>query len=208
MKGRIIAVDGSLVVAEMQDRVVQNSVGYCLRGDGTRLLSEVIRVRGQRADLQVFEETRGLHIGDAVEFREEMLSVALGPGLLGQIYDGLQNPLPELAGRSATSSSPACTSRPADEQAKWDFTPAAKAGRQLAAGDDARHRAGGNLRRIRSWSPSAGGAVDGSAASPAAGTYTIEDEIAVLAGDSGRRSVCTMQQTWPVKLPLNVARRR
>ena len=86
-----------MVIAETTGRVVQNSVGYCCRGDGARLLSEVIRVRGRLADLQVFEETRGLRVGDAVEFREEMLSVALGPGLLGQVYDGLQNPLYQLA---------------------------------------------------------------------------------------------------------------
>ena len=76
---------------------MQNSLAYCLRSDGVRLLSEVIRVRGRLADLQVFEETRGLRVGDEVELRDEMFSVVLGPGLLGKIYDGLQNPLPELA---------------------------------------------------------------------------------------------------------------
>ena len=97
MKGKILAVFGNMVVAETTDKVVQNSIGYCCRHDGARLLSEVIRVRGTHADLQVFEETRGLRVGDEVEFREEMLSVVLGPGLLGRIFDGLQNPLPELA---------------------------------------------------------------------------------------------------------------
>jgi len=94
---RIAAVNGNLVIAETDGRVVQNSLGYCVRSDGVKLLSEVIRVRGHRVDLQVFEETRGLKVGDTVELREEMLSVVLGPGLLGKIYDGLQNPLPELA---------------------------------------------------------------------------------------------------------------
>ena len=97
MNGRIVAVFGNMVVAETDGEVVQNSVGYCCREDGARLLSEVIRVRGRCVDLQVFEETRGLKIGDTVEFQEDMLSVELGPGLLGQIYDGLQNPLPQLA---------------------------------------------------------------------------------------------------------------
>ena len=68
MTGRIVAVYGNLVVAQADGRIIQNSVGYCLRADGAKLLSEVIRVRGRRADLQVFEETCGLKIGDTVEF--------------------------------------------------------------------------------------------------------------------------------------------
>ena len=97
MKGRIKAVFGNMVVAQSDDRVVKNAVGYCVRSDGVKLLCEIIRVRGDLVDLQIFEETRGLRVGDPVEFEEQMLSAVLGPGLLGQIYDGLQNPLPELA---------------------------------------------------------------------------------------------------------------
>ena len=81
MNARIVAVFGNLVIAETNGRVVQNSLAYCLRSDGVRLMSEVIRIRGRLADLQVFEETRGLRVGDTVELREEMLSVVLGPGL-------------------------------------------------------------------------------------------------------------------------------
>ena len=97
MIGRIKAVFGNMVVAQTEDRVVKNAVGYCVRSDGIKLLCEIIRVRGDSVDLQIFEETRGLRVGDTVEFHEEMLSAVLGPGLLGQIYDGLQNPLPRLA---------------------------------------------------------------------------------------------------------------
>ena len=66
MNGRIVAVYGNLVIAETNGRVIQNSVGYCHRDDGAKLLSEVIRIRGRVADLQVFEETRGLKVGDPV----------------------------------------------------------------------------------------------------------------------------------------------
>ena len=207
MKGKIVAVDGSLVVAEMQDRVVQNSVGHCVRGDGTRLLSEVIRVRGQRADLQVFEETRGLKIGDDVEFQEDMLSVVLGPGLLGQIYDGLQNPLPELARQVGYFLNPGVYIHGLSTAAPWAFTPAVKTGDTVAAGDKLgavpegifEHpimvpfgwRGRFTVQRIAG-----------------AGSYTIEDEIAVLAGDSGTPQRVTMQQKWPVKVPLSVARCR
>ncbi|GAF79053.1 unnamed protein product, partial [marine sediment metagenome] len=72
-----------MVTVAAEQVVTQNSVAYCHRQDDQRLLSEVIRVRGSYADLQVFEETRGLKVGDRVEFTSEMLSVVLGPGLLG-----------------------------------------------------------------------------------------------------------------------------
>jgi len=94
---RVLAVFGNMVTAELDQDVKQNAVAYCCRGDGRRLLSEVIRIRGRLADLQVFEETRGLRVGDQVEFTDEMLSVVLAPGLLGQVFDGLQNPLHKVA---------------------------------------------------------------------------------------------------------------
>ena len=99
MTGRITAVFGNMVAAEADPgvHIVQNAVAWCARADGARLMAEVIRIRGRTASLQVFEETRGLRVGDPVHFGTELLSVTLGPGLLGQIYDGLQNPLPELA---------------------------------------------------------------------------------------------------------------
>ena len=72
MDGRIKAVFGNMVVAQVDGRVVKNAVGHCLRSDGAKLLCEAIRVRGNSVDLQIFEETRGLRVGDSVEFAEEM----------------------------------------------------------------------------------------------------------------------------------------
>ena len=66
MTGRIVSIFGNMVIAETDETVFQNSIGHCRRGDGAELLSEVIRVRGKLVDLQVFEETRGLKVGDAV----------------------------------------------------------------------------------------------------------------------------------------------
>ncbi len=134
MTGRIVAVYGNMVIAETSGRVIQNSVAYCCRDDGARLLSEVIRIRGRLADLQVFEETRGLKVGNAVDFKEDMLSVDLGPGLLGQIYDGLQNPLPNLAQEAGYFLKPGVYIRALDSDRKWDFTPLAKPGQTVTAG--------------------------------------------------------------------------
>jgi V/A-type H+/Na+-transporting ATPase subunit A len=207
VKGKIVAVDGSLVVAEMEDRVVQNSVGYCVRSDDTRLLSEVIRVRGQRADLQVFEETRGLRVGDPVEFDEQMLSVVLGPGLLGQIYDGLQNPLPKLAAQVGYFLEPGIYIHGLDTEAKWAFTPTAKVGDTVAAGDTLGTVPEGIFEH-RIMVPF--GAKGSYQIEKLAGqdSFTIEDEIALLSGEGGATLRVTMQQNWPVKVPLSVARRR
>jgi V/A-type H+-transporting ATPase subunit A len=196
-----------MVVAEADGRVVQNSVGYCCRGDGARLLAEVIRIRGHMADLQVFEETRGLKVGDQVEFRDAMLSVTLGPGLLGQIYDGLQNPLPKLAAQAGFFLKPGLYIPGLPTDRPWTFTPAVKPGAAVQAGDTLGavpegifdHRLmvpfalAGELKVLRVAPP---------------GDYTIEKEIAVLADASGREVPVTMQQTWPVKRALSACRRR
>ncbi len=207
MKGTIDRVDGSLVVAEMEDRVVQNSVGYCIRGDGTRLLSEVIRVRGQRADLQVFEETRGLQVGDAVEFQEDMLSVVLGPGLLGQIYDGLQNRLPELARQVGYFLKPGVFIDGLSIETRWAFTPTVQPGDTVTAGQTLGTVPEGifdhHIMTPFGWR----GSYAVAKIAPA-GAYTVQDEIAVLRDESGAERRVTMQQTWPVKIPLSVARRR
>ena len=85
-----------MITVEFTENIRQNEVAYALLGE-ERLKSEVIRIKNNRAELQVYEETRGLKVGTEVEFSGEMLTVELGPGLLTQIYDGLQNPLPEIA---------------------------------------------------------------------------------------------------------------
>ncbi len=207
MNGRIVAVFGNMVVAETAGRVVQNSVGYCCRSDGARLLSEVIRIRGRVADLQVFEETRGLRVGDAVEFREEMLSVTLGPGLLGQIYDGLQNPLPKLAEASGFFLKPGKYIFALDKDRPWDFTPAVEPGASVEAGDTLGTVPEGIFKHQVMVPFAWNGALRVESVVPA-GAYKIEQEVAVLVDESGRKAPVTMLQTWPVKRALAVSRRR
>ena len=96
--GKVIGVNGNLLKVEFENPVILNEVAYAqLSGTEVKLKAEVIRVRGNQAELQVFEDTTGLKIGDSVEFTGDLLSVELGPGLLTQVFDGLQNPLPALA---------------------------------------------------------------------------------------------------------------
>lgn len=207
MNGKIEAVYGSLVIAETNGRVVQNSVGYCVRSDGTKLLSEVIRVRGKFADLQVFEETRGLRAGDPVEFRDEMLSVTLGPGLLGQIYDGLQNPLPAVARQAGFFIKPGVYIHGLPVDREWAFTPVAKAGAVVSAGDTLGTVPEGMFTHQIMVPFSLKGQYTVEQVAPA-GQYTIEKEIARLKDAAGKTHPVTMQQTWPVKIPLNISRRR
>ena len=207
MNGKIVAVYGNLVIAETDTRVVQNSVGYCVRGDGVQLLSEVVRVRGQLADLQVFEETRGLKVGDTVEFRPEMLSVVLGPGLLGQIYDGLQNPLPKLAEKVGYFLEPGNYIHGLPTDTTWDFTPCVEVGATVEAGDPLGTVPEGIFKHQIMVPFNLKGTQTVEQITPA-GTYTIEQEIAVLVDHAGQKHKATMQQNWPVKLALNISQRR
>jgi V/A-type H+-transporting ATPase subunit A len=207
VKGRIKAVFGNMVVAQTEEQVVKNAVGFCVRSDGTKLLCEIIRVRGNSVDLQIFEETRGLRVGDQVEFQEQMLSAVLGPGLLGQIYDGLQNPLPQLAKRVGFFLEPGNYIHALDTERTWDWTPKVQAGAVVQAADTLgsvpesifEH----NIMVPFAWEGQY--TVQSVAKS---GAYPIVKEIATLTDASGDQHTVTMEQTWPVKRPLCVAKRR
>ncbi|MBR2910388.1 MAG: V-type ATP synthase subunit A, partial [Lentisphaeria bacterium] len=134
VREKIVGVNGNLITVRYTGRVMQNEVAYAIVGDA-RLKCEVIRVRGDVADLQVFESTNGLKVGDEVEFTGELLSVELGPGLLTQVYDGLQNPLKLLAEHSGFFLQRGIYLRALDREVKWQFTPSASAGDKCVAGD-------------------------------------------------------------------------
>lgn len=207
MSARIIAVFGNLVKVEVDGRIVQNSLAYCVRSDGVRLMSEVIRVRGRVADLQVFEETRGLRVGDSVDLLDEMLSVVLGPGLLGRIYDGLQNPLPELAEQVGFFLQPGYYIHGLSLEQKWDFTPLASSGDVVKAGDTLGTVPEGEFTH-RIMVPLAWRGDYTVEEVVPAGQYTVEKELAVLKGPDDQQQTVTMQQKWPVKRALNVSRER
>ena len=121
--GRVVGVNGNLVTVGISPpRSRRTRWRYVIQGD-LRLIAEVIRVRGRYADMQVFESTAGIEVGDPVEFAGGVLSVELGPGLLTQVYDGLQNPLNLIAAHhgfflSAASRSRRCrATRPGSRRA-------------------------------------------------------------------------------------------
>ena len=199
---KIIAIYGNMVTAEVDAVVTQNAVAYCCRGrDGARLKSEVIRLRGNHVDMQVFESTRGLQIGDSVEITSEMLSVTLGPGLLGQIYDGLQNPLPELAQKCGFFLQGGVYEPPLDLKHKWKFTPVVKAGAKVQSGDSLGTVPEGIFEHRILVPPYLRGTWTVKKIATA-NAYTIKHEIATLANDDGEEHNLSMGFQWPVKIPL------
>ena len=131
---RVIGAKESLVSIETDgDAIVKNEVGY-VELENERLKAEVLRVRGNTADMQVFEDTRGCRSGDAVSLTGEMLSVELGPGILGTVFDGLQNPLQVLADEHGFFLPRGQYPVPLNRETKWTFTPVAAVGDKVAAG--------------------------------------------------------------------------
>ena len=133
-KGKVVAVNGNMISVAFDGNVSMNEVGYVHVG-GKRLKSEVIRIRNGKAQLQVYEMTKGISTGDEVEFTGELLSVELGPGLLGQVFDGLQNPLPELAEKAGYFLERGIYLDPVPNERIWSFTPIAKVGDVVRRGD-------------------------------------------------------------------------
>ena len=130
----VVGVQESLITIDVsQTPVMKNEVGYVVLGD-ERLKAEVLRIQGDVADMQVFEETSGVKVGDPVELTGEMLSVALGPGLLGQVFDGLQMPLAVLAGDHGFFLPRGVQVEALDHEKKWKFEAGVSVGAKLVAG--------------------------------------------------------------------------
>ncbi len=198
-QGKVVGVNGNMVSVAFATSVIQNEVAYVLSG-GARLKSEVIRVRGGEADLQVFESTDGIAIGDVVEFSGQLLSVELGPGLLTQVFDGLQNPLPNLAKEAGYFLKRGLYLYPLDRERRWAWTPTAEAGAARRAGEALGTVPEGPFQhRIMvpfGWA----GTWEVTWLAPA-GELTIADTVARLRQGDDERAV-TMVQTWPVKVPV------
>ena len=133
-KGKVVSINGNLVSVRFDGNVSMNEICY-VNVDNAKLKSEVIRIRGNIAQIQVYEMTGGIKCGDDVDFTGEMLSAQLGPGLLGQVYDGLQNPLPVLAEQAGWFLERGIYADGLNAEKKWEFTPTAKIGDTLRAGE-------------------------------------------------------------------------
>jgi len=203
--GKIVGVNGNMINVAFEGAVAQNEVGYACIGSGDdiqRLMCEVVRIRGRVADMQVFENTIGLQINDSVDFSGDLLTAELGPGLLKSIYDGLQNPLPRLAEKCGFFLQRGTYLPALDRKIEWAFTPEAKPGDRLTAGESIGSVPEGIFKH-RIMVPFALSGVYTVKSVIGAGSYTIEKEIAVLTDADDNDIPVTMMQRWPVKLPIN-----
>jgi V/A-type H+-transporting ATPase subunit A len=201
--GRIAAINGNMISVEFSGNVRQNEVGYAVTDTGARLKAEVIRIRGNRCELQVFEETGGLMAGNTVEFTGQLLAVEVGPGLLGQVYDGLQNPLPKLAEQCGFFLKRGIYLEALDKEKKWDFTPLVKKGDSVQAGSFLGQVPEGIFEH-KIMVPFGFPGIGMINEIKSAGAYTIKEKIAVLVDGKGARHELTMTFSWPVKVPVQL----
>jgi len=204
--GTVVGVNGNMLTVAFEDPVSQNEVAYAHVGD-LRLMSEVVRVRGKRADLQVFEDTTGLAVGNTVTFTGDLLTVELAPGLLTQVYDGLQNPLPLLAEKSGFFLQRGMYLSAIPRETQWAFTPKAAVGDTLTAGETLGTVPEGIFEHhvMVPFALRGRYAVE-SVASP--GAYTVTDRIARLKDEEGNVHDVTMLQRWRVKIPIQAYKER
>lgn len=195
--GKVISVNGNLISVEFKGIVSMNEICY-IKVDDAILKSEVIRIRGNVAQIQVYEMTNGIKCGDLVEFTGEMLSAELGPGLLGQIYDGLQNPLPVIAKQAGWFLERGIYANGLNTEKKWEFTPTVEAGNVVRAGEYVGTVPEGSfLHKIFVPFYLLGNYTVKSVAPK--GEYTVKETVAVLINERGREIPLTMSFKWPVK---------
>ncbi|HPO90620.1 MAG TPA: V-type ATP synthase subunit A [Victivallales bacterium] len=199
-KGKIVGVNGNMLTVRFDTQVTQNEMAYAVIGE-KRLKAEVIRVRGNLADLQVFEDTRGLKVGGDIEFTDELLSAELGPGLLARVYDGLQNPLNVLAEKTGFFLQRGVYAEPLDVNLKWEFTPKLKIGDKLKAGDCIGTVPEGIFSH-RIMLPFSFSGTWELIEIAQKGEYTIKEKIAIVKNEKGEDREVNMTQKWPVKIPI------
>ena len=201
--GSVNGIISNIVIVKADGAVAQNEICYVHTGD-TRMMAEVIKVIGDAAYVQVFDSTRGLKIGDRVEFEGHMLEATLAPGLLSRNYDGLQNDLEKMDGLFIARGS---VTDPIDFGAEWEFTPLAAAGDRVTAASWL-----GEVKEqwvmhkimvpftmtdtytVKSVVP--------------AGKYRVTDTVAVVTDAEGCDHDITMVQRWPVKQAVRCYREK
>jgi V/A-type H+-transporting ATPase subunit A len=199
--GSVIGINGNMVTVEVDGNVLMNEVGFVVTG-GQKLKSEVIRISGNKVEMQVFEITSGVAVGDDVEFFGDLLSVELGPGLLGQIYDGLQNPLPKLAEECGFFLQRGVYLKALSREKEWELKPVVKTGTAVKRADTlATVKEGYFEHRIMVPFNMFGEYEVKKIVS--AGKYKVDDIIAELVDGEGKKYDITMSFFWPVKKAID-----
>ncbi|MCH5164618.1 MAG: V-type ATP synthase subunit A [Clostridiales bacterium] len=193
MKGNIVKVSGPLIVAEGMAGVKMYDV---VRVSKLGLIGEVIELRGDKASIQVYEETSMLGPGEEVESTDEPLSVELGPGLIESIFDGIQRPLPVLIQKSGDRISRGIHVTSLDHDKRWNFIPLVKVGDSVVEGDIIGCVQENEVVEHRILVPIG---VSGKIKKVETGSFTIDDTVAVVSTQDGDKNL-TMMQKWPVRI--------
>ncbi len=192
--GTIKKVAGPLVVASgMRDANMFDVV----RVSDKRLIGEIIEMHGDEASIQVYEETSGLGPGEPVESTGAPLSVDLGPGLIGSIFDGIQRPLVKIMQMTGNNLTRGVEVPAIDREAKWVFVPCAKAGDKVQGGDIIGTVQETPIVEQKIMVPNG---VSGQIVSINEGAFNIEETIAVVEDEKGRQTNICMLQRWPVRV--------
>ncbi len=198
--GYVTGVNGNLVSARFSGSVRKNEVGFVKIGND-RLKGEVIRISGDAVSMQIYEMTNGIQVGYEVELTGELLSVELGPGLLTQVYDGLQNPLPKLAEQCGFFLERGVYLDPIPDK-EWEFTPCVKPGDAVLAGDAVGSVPEGQFTHLimapfdlkdEGWRVKS---------VKEKGVYHVRSTVAVLENGAGEEKALSMVFSWPVKQPI------
>ncbi|MBQ9460701.1 MAG: V-type ATP synthase subunit A [Clostridia bacterium] len=193
ISGIITKVAGPLVIAEGMRNANMFDV---VRVSKQRLIGEIIEMHGDKASIQVYEETSGLGPGEVVESTGVPLSVELGPGLIGAIYDGIQRPLNEIMKVAGNNLTRGVEVPSLDHKKKWHFNPSVKPGTKVQAGDVIGTVNETNAVLHKIMVPNK---VSGTVKSIKEGDYTIDDTVAVIE-NSGKEINVTMAVKWPVRI--------
>ncbi|MBU5433588.1 V-type ATP synthase subunit A [Intestinimonas sp. MSJ-38] len=192
--GKIIKVAGPLVIAEGMAHANMFDV---VRVGPQHLIGEIIEMRGDKASIQVYEETAGIGTGEDVVSTGAPLSVELGPGLIGQIYDGIQRPLEDIRRQVGDTIKRGIEVDPISREKEWEFTPTAKAGDKVEPGDVL-----GTVQEtiivLHKIMVPVG--VRGTVKEVRGGKHTITDVVAVIEDEKGQLHELTMVQKWPVRV--------
>lgn len=192
MQGRIIKVSGPLIVAE---NMADSKLFDVVKVSDKKLIGEIIELRGDKASIQVYEETSGLGVGETVESTYAPLSVDLGPGLIESIFDGIQRPLNKVYEKYGDRIGRGIEVNNIDREKKWEFKAEVKAGDKVTAGDIL-----GSVQEtaIVSHKIMVPYGVSGTVKKITSGSFNIMQTVAVVTTDDGDREVCMLTR-WPVR---------
>ncbi len=193
--GKIVKVSGPLVVA---NGLADANMADVVRVGEQHLIGEILTMEGDSASIQVYEETSGLGPGAEVVSTGAALSVELGPGLIENIYDGIQRPLEVIMEKTNSNNLPRGVEVPAlDRDKKWEFTPCVQPGDKVEGGDVIGTVPETPVVLHKIMIPPT---MSGTIKSIESGSFTVEETVAVLTDDDGNETNLTLVQKWPVRV--------